>query len=46
MNSEIVYEDLNSGVLLKLKDIEHNGKGDLSLEISELETTNQRNGVI
>jgi len=38
MNSEIVYEDLNSGVLLELKDIEHNGKGDLSLAISELET--------
>ena len=38
MNSEISYEDLNSGILLKVKDIEHKGKGDLSLEISELET--------
>jgi len=38
MNSEVIYEDLNSGVLLKVKDIEHNGNGDLSLEISELDT--------
>ncbi len=38
MNSEIIYEDLNSGVLLEVKDIEHKGKGDLSLEISELDT--------
>ena len=38
MNSNIIYEDLNSGVLFEVKDIEHNGKGDLSLEISELET--------
>jgi len=38
IDSEIIYEDLNSGVLLQLKDLEHMGKGDLSLEISELET--------
>ncbi|MEP0131503.1 MAG: AsmA-like C-terminal region-containing protein [Eudoraea sp.] len=38
VNSEIIYEDLNSGVLLEVKDIEHKGKGDLSLEISELDT--------
>ncbi len=38
INSEIIYEDLSSGVLLELKEIEHNGKGDLSLEISELDT--------
>lgn len=37
-DSEIVYEDLNSGVLLDLKNLEHIGKGDLSLEISELQT--------
>lgn len=38
MNSEISYEDLNSGLLLELKEIEHSGRGDLSLEISELNT--------
>ena len=38
INSKISYEDLNSGVLLEVKDIQHNGKGDLSLEISELDT--------
>ncbi len=38
MNSELSYEDLNSGVLLQLKSVEHTGKGDLSLENSELDT--------
>ncbi|WP_019671129.1 AsmA-like C-terminal region-containing protein [Eudoraea adriatica] len=37
-DAEITYEDLSSGILLELKDLEHIGKGDLSLELSELVT--------
>lgn len=37
-DTEIIYEDLSSGILVELKDLEHSGKGDLSLEISELVT--------
>jgi hypothetical protein len=42
-DSEIVYEDFNSGVLLDLNNLEHIGKGDLSLELSELQTQTRAN---
>ncbi len=37
-DAAITYEDLSAGILLELKDLEHLGKGDLSMQISELET--------
>lgn len=38
LNSTINYNDLSSGILLKVEEIQHNGTGDLSLTTSELET--------
>ncbi|MDF0715743.1 AsmA-like C-terminal region-containing protein [Muricauda sp. 334s03] len=37
-NSEIIYEDLGSGMLLDISEMNHSGTGDLSLEKSELKT--------
>jgi len=37
-NSEIIYEDLASGMLLDITEMNHSGTGDLSLEKSELKT--------
>lgn len=37
-NSEIIYEDLASGMLLDISEMNHSGTGDLSLEKSELKT--------
>lgn len=39
LNSEVVYEDLNAGLLFKMSELEHRGNGDLSLEKSELKTS-------
>ena len=38
-NTRITYQDLTSGTLLAVSDINHTGSGDLSLAASELETT-------
>ena len=37
-NSEIIYEDLGSGMKLEISEMNHSGTGDLSLEKSELKT--------
>jgi hypothetical protein len=37
-NSEIIYQDLASGMLLHITEMNHSGTGDLSLEKSELKT--------
>ncbi|MGN7515154.1 MAG: AsmA family protein [Allomuricauda sp.] len=37
-NSTIIYEDLGSGMLLDISEMNHSGTGDLSLEKSELKT--------
>lgn len=37
-NTEIVYEDMASGMLLTIIEMNHSGTGDLSLEKSELKT--------
>lgn len=37
-NSEIVYEDLATGMKLEITEMNHSGTGDLSLEKSELKT--------
>ncbi|MER3318873.1 MAG: AsmA-like C-terminal region-containing protein [Allomuricauda sp.] len=37
-NSEIIYEDLGSGIKLDISEMNHSGTGDLSLEKSELKT--------
>lgn len=37
-NSSVVYVDQTSGMALALTDLQHSGKGDLSLEKSELDT--------
>lgn len=37
-NSEIIYEDMASGMLLDITEMNHSGTGDLSLEKSELKT--------
>lgn len=37
-NSEIIYQDLASGMLLDITEMNHSGTGDLSLEKSELKT--------
>lgn len=37
-NSEIIYEDLGSGMKLEISEMNHLGTGDLSLEKSELKT--------
>ena len=37
-NSEIIYEDLGSGIKLEISEMNHSGTGDLSLEKSELKT--------
>ncbi|WP_437399079.1 AsmA family protein [Flagellimonas lutimaris] len=37
-NSEIIYEDLGSGMKLEIAEMNHSGRGDLSLEKSELKT--------
>ncbi|MBA4746262.1 MAG: AsmA family protein [Muricauda sp.] len=37
-NSEIIYEDLDSGIKLDISEMNHSGTGDLSLEKSELKT--------
>ncbi|MAU17345.1 MAG: AsmA family protein [Muricauda sp.] len=37
-NSEIIYEDLASGMKLEITEMNHSGTGDLSLEKSELKT--------
>lgn len=37
-NSEIIYEDMASGMVLDISEMNHSGTGDLSLEKSELKT--------
>ena len=37
-NSEIIYDDLGSGMKLEVSEMNHSGTGDLSLEKSELKT--------
>lgn len=37
-NSEIIYDDLGSGMKLEVSEMNHSGTGDLSLERSELKT--------
>ncbi|MDF0707974.1 AsmA-like C-terminal region-containing protein [Flagellimonas okinawensis] len=37
-NSEVIYEDLGSGMRLDITEMNHSGTGDLSLEKSELKT--------
>ncbi|MEC3966801.1 AsmA-like C-terminal region-containing protein [Flagellimonas halotolerans] len=37
-NSQIIYEDLASGMILDISEMNHSGTGDLSLEKSELKT--------
>ena len=37
-NSKIVYEDQSTGMRFELDELQHNGKGDLSLATSELDT--------
>tara|TARA_R110000751_G_scaffold62520_5_gene129135 strand:- start:160743 stop:163445 length:2703 start_codon:yes stop_codon:yes gene_type:complete len=37
-NSEIIYDDLGSGMKLEISEMNHSGTGDLSLEKSELKT--------
>ncbi len=38
LNSTVNYNDMASGISLKVEEIQHNGTGDLSLTTSELET--------
>ncbi|WP_420602739.1 AsmA-like C-terminal region-containing protein [Flagellimonas sp.] len=38
-NTEIIYDDLASGMHLAISEMNHEGAGDLSLETSELKTT-------
>ncbi|MGB3150946.1 MAG: AsmA-like C-terminal region-containing protein, partial [Maribacter sp.] len=38
LNSIISYNNLSSGIVLKVEEIKHNGTGDLSLSTSELKT--------
>jgi hypothetical protein len=38
LNSTVHYNDISSGISLKVEEIQHNGTGDLSLTTSELET--------
>ena len=38
LNSTINYNDMSSGIALRVEEIQHNGTGDLSLTTSELET--------
>ncbi|CAZ96594.1 AsmA family protein [Zobellia galactanivorans] len=37
-NTKIVYDDRSTGMRLEISEMQHNGKGDLSLEKSELDT--------
>ncbi|CAM3527778.1 AsmA-like C-terminal region-containing protein [Zobellia roscoffensis] len=37
-NTKIVYDDQSTGMRLEISEMQHNGKGDLSLEKSELDT--------
>ncbi|MBT9187971.1 AsmA family protein [Zobellia russellii] len=37
-DTKIVYDDRSTGMLLEISEMQHNGKGDLSLEKSELDT--------